>query len=89
MPSISWHRGVAEQSHSGEADTACASLPESLPSLLVFAVLADCHLAGVRCALQCEIMVMVYDEDFEEWVLLNKLEDLPDKAKVQIKRKEE
>ena len=34
-------------------------------------------------------MVMVYDEDFEEWVLLNKLEELPDKAKVQIKRKDE
>jgi hypothetical protein len=38
---------------------------------------------------QCEVMVLVYDEDFEEWVLLNKLEDLPDKAKVQIKRKDE
>ena len=34
-------------------------------------------------------MVLVYDEDFEEWVLLNKLEDLPDKAKVQIKRKDD
>ena len=31
----------------------------------------------------------MYDEDFEEWILLPKLEDLADKAKVQIKRKDE
>ena len=38
---------------------------------------------------QCEVLVLVYDEDFEEWILLNKIEDLPDKAKVQIKRKDD
>ena len=33
--------------------------------------------------------MFLYDEDFDEWILLNKFEDLPDKAKVQIKRKDE
>ena len=42
-----------------------------------------------KLALPVEIMVLMYDEDFEEWILLPKLEDLPDKAKVQIKRKDE
>ena len=35
----------------------------------------------------CEIAVLTFDEDFEEFVLLSKLEDLPGKAKIQIKRK--
>lgn len=87
MPRISWYRGVAEHGHSGETDTASAPLPRI--STVPAGVSAGCHLADVWCALQCEIMVMVYDEDFEEWVLLNKLDDLPDKAKVQIKRKDE
>ena len=46
-----------------------------------------CGAISSELALGCDISVLVYDADFEEWVLLTELDELPRKANVQVKKR--